>query len=115
LPGKAPSVNSVAIHQPCHFVHAGGDGQALKHLLRRRGVDIALNGTGLCCGGGGVSSLKNPDLAAPLGRAVAETMAASGAGAALAACPGCVLQIGSHLGRLGCVMPALHPLELLEV
>lgn len=114
LPGREPAVNRVAIHQPCHFVHAGGDSQAPADLLKRRGVDVVLNGTGLCCGGGGVSSLNNPDLAAPLGRAVAKTMAASGAEAALAACPGCVLQIGSHLGRLGHAMPALHPLELLD-
>ena len=113
LPAGAPGVRNAAVHQPCHFVHAGGDGGAVARLLGRCGVAIALNQWGSCCGGGGLSSLKNPDLAYALGRAVAETVAASRADAALSACPGCVLQIGSHLGRLGCRMPALHPLEIL--
>lgn len=112
LPG-APSVRSAAVHEPCHFVHAGGERAAIAHILNKRGVELALHGGSACCGGGGVSSLKNPDLARQLGANAATMIAASGAEVATAACPGCVLQIGSHLGKSGSAMPALHPLEIL--
>lgn len=112
LPGST-QIRSAAVHQPCHFVHAGGDPAAVADLMHKRGVELVMNGETACCGGGGVSSLKNPDLARELGSAAAGKIAASGAEVASAACPGCVLQIGSHLGKAGSNIPAIHPLEIL--
>lgn len=112
LPDAAPNFHSAAVHQPCHWVHAGGDPEAVARLLASRGVEVVLDRATGCCGGGGVSSFKNPDIARALGTDAASILAASGADVALAGCPGCVLQLGGHLGSLRRPMPALHPIEL---
>lgn len=74
---------------------------------------VELPDPGACCGGGGISSLKNPDIADELGEARARAVIESGADIVTAQCPGCVLQLNNHLKRLKAAARACHTLELI--
>lgn len=105
----------VAVHDPCHFRL---DNQ-VKHAIREELASkpwiklVELPDPGACCGGGGISSLKNPDIADELGEARAKAVIESGADVVTAQCPGCVLQLNNHLKRLKATARACHTLELI--
>ena len=107
----------VAIHDPCHLRLTPAAGKALRALLAAKPwITITeLKDQGVCCGGGGVSSLKNPDIADELGEARARSVMESGADIVVSQCPGCVLQLNNHLSRLGAEQRARHALELLAL
>ncbi len=107
----------VAVHDPCHLRLDPGAGQALRdQIAARPWLRLAeLAERGACCGGGGVSSLKNPVLADELGAARASQVIASGAEAVVSECPGCVTQLGNHLSRMGTPVRACHAMELLGI
>lgn len=112
-PGPAPEFQGVrvAVHEPCH---ARGTAQATTALLGRiPGVEAVALDEAACCGGGGLSSLSNPELAWSLGQARVQDIAASGAALAAAACPGCLLQLRGCLARSDIPVRCVHPLELL--
>lgn len=104
----------VAVHDPCHFRLDPQAGRSLRAQLAAkpwiRLVDMP--GPGSCCGGGGISSLKNAALADKLGEARARAVVESGAEVVVAECPGCVLQLNNHLRRLGAKARAFHGMEL---
>ena len=105
----------VAVHDPCHFRL---DTQ-VKHAIREELASkpwiklVELPDPGACCGGGGISSLKNPAVADELGKARAEAVIASRADVVISQCPGCVLQLNNHLKRLKAETRACHTLEIL--
>ena len=105
----------VAVHDPCHFRLDPHVGRAVRRELAARPWIrvVELKDPGTCCGGGGVSSLKNPDIADELGEARARAVVESGADIVTAQCPGCVLQLNNHLKRLKADARACHTLELL--
>ena len=105
----------VAIHDPCHLRLDPSAGKSLRSLLSAKpGVRLVeLKETGVCCGGGGITSLKNPALADELGNARAMDVIESGADIVVTQCPGCVLQLNNHLMRLGARQRARHALELI--
>lgn len=105
----------VAVHDPCHFRLDPHVGRAVRRELAARPWIrvVELKDPGTCCGGGGVSSLKNPDLADELGEARARAVVESGADIVTAQCPGCVLQLNNHLKRLKADARACHTLEIL--
>ncbi|WP_077072893.1 (Fe-S)-binding protein [Mailhella massiliensis] len=105
----------VAVHDPCHFRLDPHVGRAVRRQLAAKPWIklMELQDPGACCGGGGVSSLKNPDIADELGEARARTVIQSGADIVTAQCPGCVLQLNNHLKRLKADARACHTLELL--
>ena len=105
----------VAVHDPCHFRLDPHVGRAVRRQLAAKPWIrlVELKDPGSCCGGGGVSSLKNPDIADELGEARARTVIQSGADIVTAQCHGCVLQLNNHLKRLKADARACHTLELL--
>lgn len=105
----------VAVHDPCHFRLDMQVGRAVRRQLAARPwIRLTeLPDPGSCCGGGGISSLKNPDIADELGEARARAVIESGADVVVAQCPGCVLQLNNHLKRLRAGVRACHTLELL--
>lgn len=105
----------VTVHDPCHLRLDPQVGQALRAAVAARPwlKLVELPTPGLCCGGGGISSLKNPEVAEELGEARARAVLATGADVVIAECPGCVLQLNNHLSRLHSAVRACHPLELL--
>ena len=105
----------VAVHDPCHFRLDPNVGRSVREELRARPWIrlIELPDAGACCGGGGISSLKNHDVADGLGQSRAQAVLKSGADIVTAQCPGCVLQLNNHLMRTGRDARACHALELI--
>lgn len=105
----------VAVHDPCHLRLDPKIGQAVRaQLVSKPWIKlIELAERGVCCGGGGVSSLKNPVLADELGAARANAIVASGADVVVSQCPGCVTQLNNHLSRLNAPVRACHVMELI--
>ncbi|HJD97910.1 (Fe-S)-binding protein [Mailhella massiliensis] len=105
----------VAVHDPCHFRLDPQVGRAVRRELAAKPWIrlVELKDPGSCCGGGGVSSLKNPALADELGKARAVAVMESGADIVTAQCPGCVLQLNNHLKRQKADARACHTLELI--
>ena len=115
--GRPVSVQNplvVAVHDPCHFRLDPQAGRALRSQLSAKPWIrlVELPEPGSCCGGGGISSLKNPAIADKLGEARAKAVIQSGADIVVAECPGCVLQLNNHLRRLGATARACHGMEL---
>ena len=104
----------VAVHDPCHFRLDPQAGRALRSQLAAKPWIrlVELPEPGSCCGGGGISSLKNPAIADKLGEARARAAMQCGADIVVAECPGCVLQLNNHLRRLKARARACHAMEL---
>jgi glycolate oxidase iron-sulfur subunit len=114
ISGPTPLDQRAAIHLPCHLnrgMHAGTGVEAF--LKRLPGLDVQmLDGADECCGGGGLCALKNPDLSRTLGHKKARAVQQSHCDLVTTPCPGCLLQIRSHLGMSGSRIRAVHPVEL---
>jgi glycolate oxidase iron-sulfur subunit len=65
----------------------------------------------LCCGSAGIYNLVKPDAAAELGVRKAANARSTRPDVIVTANPGCLLQIGKHLGV---DVPLLHPVQLLD-
>lgn len=106
---------AVAVHDPCHLRLRPEAGRELRARLDAipwiRRVETHDQVT--CCGGGGISSLKNPVLADELGQARAQAFINAGAEAVVTECPGCVLQLNNHLSRQHTSTRAAHAVSLL--
>jgi glycolate oxidase iron-sulfur subunit len=66
-----------------------------------------------CCGGGGLSGMKQPALSLAIGEKKIAAIEATGADTVVAGCPGCLMQIRDLLSRRGSRIQALHPMDLL--
>lgn len=99
---SAPRRVRVAVHDPCHLRLHPESGlaarQCLQALTHVEVVELPIKGQ--CCGGGGISSLKNPEMADALGQKRAQMVLDAGVDVVVAQCPGCVLQLNNHLSRL---------------
>ena len=100
----------VAYHDACHLAHAQGVRSQPRELLRSiPGIEVLEPAESeICCGSAGVYNLLQPEAAEELGERKAGNLLATGAGAVVAANPGCALQISAHAG-----LEVLHPAELL--
>ncbi len=113
---RGPVPLRVAYHDACHLSHAQGIRAQPRALLAAiPGVEVVEPAEWeVCCGSAGVHNLLEPDAARDLGRRKARNLLAAGADAIAAANPGCAVQIASHLQALGCPLPILHPIEILD-
>lgn len=106
----------VAYHDACHLAHAQGISAAPRQLLRSIPnltlVDIPEGE--MCCGSAGTYNLEQPELANVFGRRKARNILSTGAQAAVTGNIGCLIQIRSHLQKLGQSRPVYHTLELLD-
>lgn len=105
----------VAYQDACHLLHARGIRDEPRRLLESVvGLELVELGDGAaCCGSAGTYNLEQPELASRLGEAKARAVLASGAEMVVSGNIGCLVQMRSHLERLGAAVPALHTLELL--
>jgi glycolate oxidase iron-sulfur subunit len=111
-----PAPMTVAYHDACHLSHAQHVRAAPRRLLGAIGnltVREIPDGE-ICCGSAGLYNLEQPEIAEKLGAAKAGAVVASGAEAVVAGNVGCLVQIASHLERVGHPMPALHTMQLLD-
>jgi len=106
---------TIAIHDPCHLVHAQGVRAEVRSLLAAipgvRLVDLVESDT--CCGSAGTYNLTEPALAKRLLERKLHHIEASGARVIAAANPGCVLQIRAGAMKRGLSVEIEHPLDLL--
>ncbi len=103
----------VAYHDACHLGHAQ-QVRAQPRTVLRSIPDLELVDlpeTELCCGSAGIYNLLAPEAAGELGARKAATVRAVAPDVIVTANPGCLLQIGRHLGQN---LPLLHPVQLLD-
>ena len=103
----------VAYHDACHLGHAQKVRAQPRAVLRSiPGVELLdLPEAELCCGSAGIYNMVAPEAAGELGARKAENIAATRPDIVVTANPGCLLQIGKHLGV---DVPLLHPVQLLD-
>jgi glycolate oxidase iron-sulfur subunit len=106
----------LAYHDACHLAHAQGVAAAPRRLLGAIGglELLEVPQAEICCGSAGTYNLDQPDIAAELGRRKAENVLRTGCQAVAAGNIGCLVQIQSHLQKLGRPLPVYHTLEVLD-
>jgi glycolate oxidase iron-sulfur subunit len=114
-PGAAPFAR-VAVHDPCHLLHAQGIAEAPRRVLGQvPGLELAEVADGdRCCGAAGLYGVLEPETADELKAQKAAAIAATGAPAVAVANPGCAMQIAAGLAERGADVEVLHPAELLD-
>jgi glycolate oxidase iron-sulfur subunit len=103
----------VAYHDACHLGHAQKVRAQPRQVLRSI-PDIELLDlpeAELCCGSAGIYNMVAPEAAGELGVRKAENIRSIRPDIVVTANPGCLLQIGKHLGM---DVPLLHPVQLLD-
>jgi glycolate oxidase iron-sulfur subunit len=107
----------VAFQDSCHLAHAQAIREQPRALLRSiPGVELAEPAEqAICCGSAGIYNLVQPDAARELGERKAGHVLATGADVYATANPGCLVQVTTALHRLGQPLPAVHPIELVDV
>ena len=105
----------VAVHDPCHLVHAQKVAAEPRQALRAAGFDtVDVPDSTVCCGAAGLYNLLQPEAAAELGRNKAEAIVVTGAHTVSVANPGCAMQIRMHLDDMGRAdIRVAHPVELI--
>ena len=107
----------VAVHDPCHLVHAQKvAAQPRMALGRIHGVEVFdVPDSTVCCGAAGLYNILQPDAAAEFGRKKAEAIISVGPDVVAVANPGCAMQIRRHLVDAGHPeIRVAHPAELVE-
>jgi glycolate oxidase iron-sulfur subunit len=107
----------VAFQDSCHLAHAQAIREQPRALLRSiPGVELAEPAEqAICCGSAGIYNLVQPDAARELGERKAGHVLATGADVYATANPGCLVQVTTALHRIGQPLPAVHPIELVDV
>jgi glycolate oxidase iron-sulfur subunit len=115
VPAAGP-VARVAVHDPCHLLHAQGIADAPRRVLGQvPGMELVEVADGdRCCGAAGLYNVLEPAAADELRSQKAAAIAATGAPAVAVANPGCAMQIHAGLAALGVDVEVLHPAELLD-
>ncbi len=111
---RHPVPGRVAYHDACHLGHAQQVRDQPRKVLRSvPGVELVdLPEAALCCGSAGIYNLVEPEAAGDLGARKAANVRSANPDVVVTANPGCLLQIGKHLGRDE--LPLLHPVQLLD-
>jgi len=111
-----PVTRRVAHAPPCHLLNVlGGAGATDGMLSKTPALAVcALRDANLCCGAGGASFAKQPEIAMLLGNAKAQAIGDSGAEWVVAGNPGCMLQIEAALRERGVRAQVLHPARVLR-
>ena len=114
-PAKSPIAETVAIHDPCHLVHAQGVKEAPRRLLAEipEMEFVDLPEAEYCCGSAGTYNLTERPLAKRLLERKLDAIESTGARIIAAANPGCLLQIRAGAILRGLPLEIVHPVELL--
>jgi len=119
LPPRAarhPLHARVAFHDSCHLQHAQGVRSQPRQLLSQiPELELAeIPESAVCCGSAGIYNLVQPDAATALGDRKAQLIAPLLPDVVATGNPGCLLQLQSSLGRVGCNTPVVHTIQLLD-
>jgi glycolate oxidase iron-sulfur subunit len=110
---RHPVRGRVAYHDACHLGHAQKV-RAQPRAVLRSIPDLELVDlpeAELCCGSAGIYNMIAPEAAGELGARKAANVRSVNPDVIVTANPGCLLQIGKHLGA---DIPLLHPVQLLD-
>ena len=112
---RHPIRGRAAYHDACHLGHAQSVRAQPRAVLRTipELEVVDLPEAALCCGSAGIYNLVAPEAAAELGVRKAANARSTRPDVIVTANPGCLLQIGKHLGD-GPAVPLLHPVQLLD-
>jgi glycolate oxidase iron-sulfur subunit len=110
---RHPFRGRVAYHDACHLGHAQQVRSQPREVLRSiPDLELVdLPEAALCCGSAGIYNMIMPDAASELGVRKAANVRSVEPDVVVTANPGCLLQIGKHLGT---DLPLLHPVQLLD-
>jgi glycolate oxidase iron-sulfur subunit len=110
---RHPFRGRVAYHDACHLGHAQQVRTQPREVLRSipELELVDLPEAALCCGSAGIYNLIMPEAASELGARKAANVRSVEPDLVVTANPGCLLQIGKHLGE---DLPLLHPVQLLD-
>ena len=115
-PPSLPAPLRLAYHDACHLAHAQGVVAAPRELLRAIPnlalVDVPEGD--MCCGSAGTYNLEQPELAGALGERKARNLLRAQGEAVACGNIGCLIQIRTHLERLGRPLPVMHTLQVLD-
>jgi glycolate oxidase iron-sulfur subunit len=115
--GLKPLALRVAYHDACHLAHAQRiRGQPRAILGWIPGLEVVeIPSAEQCCGSAGVYNILQPQPAGELGRRRAAAVIDTGADVLSAGNAGCLVQITGWMRAAGREVPALHPVELLDL
>ena len=113
---RHPLAMIVAYQDACHLSHAQGVREQPRGLLRGiPGVQLKeLVEADICCGSAGTFNLLQPGPARELGERKARGVLGTGADVMVTANPGCWMQVGTTLARLGTRVPVAHTVQVLD-
>lgn len=116
-PGKFRGIKAnkpdmaVEVHHPCHMKIGLDAHQQTMAVMRKAGVPLNSEaGIDSCCGGGGVFSVKKPELSGRVFASAHENLEASGAAVLATTCNGCFLQWALRSAKTTSIV---HPIELM--
>lgn len=115
-PPALPTPVRAAYHDACHLAHAQAVTMQPRRLLQAipNLTLLEIAESELCCGSAGTYNLEQPELAGAIGERKARNILATNAELVVTGNIGCMMQIRTHLARLGVSLPILHTVELLD-
>ena len=114
--GNPQRVAMRATHSPpCHLRNLLGEDQIVTQALAQLpGLELlTLNEAEMCCGAGGVSFIRQPQVAAQVGDRKLDNIVASGTECVISGNPGCLMKLSADLRQRGLLVKALHPVTVL--
>lgn len=105
----------VTYHDSCHLLRELGVKNEPRRLLARvKGLELVeMAASDICCGFGGVFSVKHPDISAAMAADKVDHIRRSGAECVVACDAGCLMNIRGLMHRRGVRVRAMHLAEVL--
>ncbi|MBU0516863.1 MAG: (Fe-S)-binding protein, partial [Proteobacteria bacterium] len=107
---------TLTYHDSCHLKRTLGADQPPREVLARSGFQLSeMFEADMCCGMGGLYTLKFPEISERILRRKLENVRGTGAGVVAVDCPGCIMQLRGGLDRQskGNRIKVFHTAELL--
>ena len=115
-PPKAALNRKVTFQDPCHLVHAQRISSEPRAVLAAiPGLELVeMEQSTMCCGGAGIYSMVQPELAEKILDRKMGYVAATGAEQVVTANPGCMVQLEQGLRTMGDQSKVAHVVDLLD-
>lgn len=111
---KPPKNVKVTYHDPCHLRRGLGVYREPRELLEREGFEVVeMADSDACCGFGGETVLRYPELSGSVLKRKLDRIEAAGAGIVVTNCTPCVLQLRGGLDKRRSDIKVMHSAELL--
>jgi glycolate oxidase iron-sulfur subunit len=106
----------IAYHDACHLANAQNVRAGPRSILRAiPGVELCeIAESELCCGSAGSYNIDQPEIARALGAKKAQAVMATGAQLLATGNIGCLMQLRTHLTKLGSPLPVRHTMQILR-